>query len=198
MAIDRQRRALSYGLSQALIGIPAAPIISSRAPTTSDKAEIGSTWINKTTNIAYVITSIVANSATWGSTTSTGTAAVVASLTATTGNITATLGDFVATAGDVTVTAGDITVSAGALSVVLGEVVAGTDVTAGRSVIIEGDEGTGSANTTTLTNVIDTTVSTGAGVVLMKTANPGDSVGWIKFYEGTNVRYIPYWANISP
>lgn len=183
MAIDRQRQNVSYGLSQALIGVPPAPIVSDRAPTTGDKAEIGTLWVNKTTSISYTLIKVASGSATWYPITTAGVDVVAASFTATTGDIDVTL-------GDITVSAGDIFVLAGSI---------GADLDIGcRSLFVTGDEGTGTASETAFTNVVDTTLSTGAGKVLMKTANPGDSSGWMKIYVGTDVRYIPFWTNLSP
>lgn len=65
MPVVKQRRNVGYGLSEALLNVPQAPIVSQRAPTTSDKAEIGTIWIDEPNNDAYTLTSIVANSATW-------------------------------------------------------------------------------------------------------------------------------------
>lgn len=260
MAIDRQRQNVSYGLSQALIGLPPSPIVSARAPTTGDKAEIGTLWVNKTTSISYTLIKVSAGSATWYPITTAGVDVIAASFTATTGDFTATLGDvvvdagdvlvtlggigvdvgdivlalgdvdltagdvnviagaivvdagdvttvlgdFIADAGDVTVTlggigvdAGDIVVGAGNITATLGNITAGADI-AGRTFFATGDEGTGNAGETGFTNVVDTTVSTGAGVVLLKTANPGDSAGWLKMYDGTTVVWVPFWTNISP
>lgn len=68
----------------------------------------------------------------------------------------------------------------------------------GREMISDGDSGAGVAGTVQYTNTIDETLSTGNGAVLMKTANPGNSSGWLKVFANGNVRYIPYWTNISP
>ena len=285
MALERQRKNFAYGIGNPLSQLVPEPIIANRAPTTSDKAELGSTWVYKATNQSWVLASIVANSATWtpltvnaGATITTGNLTVVAGniiatagdITATAGDITATAGDIVATAGAITATAGDITATAGALvagttvtagtgvtattggvtaaagdiTATLGDLIssagavdaattvtAGTGVTAttgdvtatfgdvvstagdvfaevdvtantgtvrGVQINATGDITVGTASEVGITNVVDTTLSTGAGVVLMKTANPGDSSGWLKIYVGTDVRYIPYWTTINP
>ena len=65
MAVSRQRKNLGYGVGQPLFDYSPRPIVTKGAPTTKDSAEIGTVWINKTTNRSYVLTSIVANSATW-------------------------------------------------------------------------------------------------------------------------------------
>ncbi len=64
-------------------GFEPLPIIARRAPTTADKNyQLGQIWIVPSTNAAYVLTSVVANVATWTSLTS-GTASTVGSLTIT-------------------------------------------------------------------------------------------------------------------
>jgi len=56
----------AYGLSQALINVFPVPIVSPAAnPTTSNLAQIGTIWINKSANAAFILTSIVSNSANW-------------------------------------------------------------------------------------------------------------------------------------
>jgi hypothetical protein len=60
---------------------------------------------------------------------------------------------------------------------------------------VEGD-GTGAASTVGFSNVTNG-VSTGNGTVKVNGATARDSVGWLKIYVGTAVRYIPYWATIT-
>lgn len=209
MAINRQRQSVSYGLSQPLVGTPPEPIVSTRAPSTTDKAEIGTTWINKSTNASWVLASIVANSATWTPTT------VNAGATITTGDLTVVVGDIDVTAGDINIDEGDLLLTlgsitteavAGSITAEKGDIVANAgDIRAddgslvcGTVVQVGGDDGIGFVGFTTFTNVVDDAVSTGAGKVLMKTANAGDSFGWMKFYDGSEVSHIPFWRNISP
>ena len=52
-------------LPNLLSGLSQAPIVSNRAPTANDKAEIGRLWIRKDTNKVYALTSISAGSSTW-------------------------------------------------------------------------------------------------------------------------------------
>ena len=61
----QQLTQVSYGLSQPLINQPASPIVSTRDPNSDDKAAIGTLWINKSTNIGYVMTSVANNQANW-------------------------------------------------------------------------------------------------------------------------------------
>lgn len=106
-----QFQQVSYGLTQALIPEPPLSIISRRNPTANDKAQIGTQWVNTATNSYFVLTSIVANVATWASAGSGN--GVFFSVEATGGNITADLGNIIATAGDIVATAGDIIATAG-------------------------------------------------------------------------------------
>lgn len=142
---------VSYGFTQSLIAEFPLPIIAVRAPGAGDKAQLGTEWINKTTNMVYVLTSIVGNVATWVTAGGAGGAGVFASLEATNGNITADLGNIVATVGNITTTAGDInsgnditaannitatagdiTATAGNIVATVGDVNSGNDVNAGH------------------------------------------------------------------
>lgn len=61
---------------------------------------------------------------------------------------------------------------------------------------IGGDEG-GALGYTTLTNVTDTSVSTGTGTVKMNAATARNSDAWIKVYIGTVAYWLPAWSNIN-
>lgn len=65
MAVRNTANIVGYGLTNALPNIFPAPIVSSRAPTANDTAQIGQVWIDKPANQVYVLTSVVANVATW-------------------------------------------------------------------------------------------------------------------------------------
>lgn len=65
MALKRNIKNLAYGFNNPLQGLAPEPIIAVRNPTTADQAEIGTQWINKSTNSAYVLTSIVNNISNW-------------------------------------------------------------------------------------------------------------------------------------
>lgn len=139
MAVNNQRKNVAYGLSDALLNVFSPPIVSKRAPTTADSAQIGTLWVNSTTNAAYILTSIVANSATWSN--FSGGAGLFTSLTVTPGNIVATLGNISATAGSLsagtTVTAGTgITATTGNIVATAGQVNAGTTITAGTGLTV--------------------------------------------------------------
>lgn len=62
----RKIQNMAYGSPQGMIKVFPLPIISTRAPTTSDTGyALGQDWIRKTTNQAWKLTSVVAGSATW-------------------------------------------------------------------------------------------------------------------------------------
>lgn len=66
MATDR-KNPVAYGFSEPLITTPARPIIAARNPNSTDKASLGTLWINPTVGSAYVLVSIQDNIATWAS-----------------------------------------------------------------------------------------------------------------------------------
>lgn len=65
MSVSNKYQNVSYGLSQSLLGVPGFPIVSKRDPTASDMAPLGTLWVNKSANNLWIISSIVANVATW-------------------------------------------------------------------------------------------------------------------------------------
>jgi hypothetical protein len=60
-----QRNPTAYGFSQPLVDVSGKTIISKRAPTARDKAQIATLWINTTDQSVYIITSIIDNVANW-------------------------------------------------------------------------------------------------------------------------------------
>lgn len=83
MALKRTRSNVGYGLTNALQDLVPMPIISNRAPTANDTAELGTVWIDQTNDAVYQITSIVAGAANWATAPASG-ATTLASLTVTT------------------------------------------------------------------------------------------------------------------
>lgn len=55
----------AYGLNSPLTSVFPEPIVSQRSPTAADSAPIGTLWVDKPNDDAYILTSVVANSATW-------------------------------------------------------------------------------------------------------------------------------------
>ena len=62
---NKIKKSVAYGLSSPLIKTYPTPIISTRNPGANDRAQIGTLWINKSTDDVFVITSIVATVPTW-------------------------------------------------------------------------------------------------------------------------------------
>ena len=182
--------------------VPNAAIVSNRAPKPNDKAPLGQIWVDKPTNDVYILTSVVANTATWVS-----------------------VGGGSGTFADITVNPGDITVTAGDINITLGSLFAGDSITAGTGpiiategniiatqgnisatlgeidgvqVIATGDLGSGTVSTTGFTNVVNTTQDVGTLTILSTTGNPGDNAGFLKIYVGTTIAYVPYFTNIAP
>ena len=132
MAINTQRDTV-YGISQALIGVSQAPIVSRRNPTNRDRAEIGQMWVNRTTGICFFLTSIVANVYTWYAA-----AAAAAAYTAV-GLVTAGTG-LVATTGAGTPSGAGLHVAADGANItgataVTGAITATTTITAGTGLV---------------------------------------------------------------
>ena len=158
----------AYGFSQALVGVQSAPIVQTRNPATTDMAEIGQSWINKSTGGYWVCAKIAANSATWA------TGATSAANFTTTGNITAgttLIATTTATIGTgLTVSAGGITstgvlANTGAVNVT-GAIGATTTVTGGTGLVA-----TTGGVTATAGNIVATAgnISTTAGSITSAT-----------------------------
>jgi fibronectin-binding autotransporter adhesin len=56
---------VAYGQTQGLISVFNPPVISNRAPTVNDRKAIGTLWVNKLLNNAYIETSVVNSQAQW-------------------------------------------------------------------------------------------------------------------------------------
>lgn len=207
MATNQPYLNVAYGLTEPLLNVFPSPIVSVRNPTTADKAQLGSAWVNKSGNDAWILTSIVANAATW--TPIGGGAGSFTSLTVTPGNITATAGNISATAGSVsagttvtagtgiTATTGNIVASTGNIIATLGSVTSG-NLTSGLQLGATGDLGSGFASVNSITNVTNTTQGAGTLSIKSTDGNNGNNAGFIKIYVGLTTAYIPYFTNIAP
>lgn len=225
------RNKVAYGLSEPLPVVAPAPIVAKRAPTTSDFAPIGQLWIEPVNssgaavNSAWILTSIISNSATWQLIEYAGGAGVFSSLTVTPGPISLTGTTSINTSGSAVTTigtggtgavnignatgntaiTGTLTTSAG-ITATTGNIVA-TDgnITAtaanrrvtGTGVYASGDAG-GVAGTTGLTNLANSAVSTGIMTINSTTANPGANAGYLQMYLGSTTIFIPYFTDIAP
>src|ERR1044072_7788810 len=125
-------RNVAYGLSDSLLDVFQPPIVSTRDPNTNDKYQLGTLWVNRSTDDAFILCSVIANGANWISVG--GGSGIFSSLTVNPGNV-------LITAGDLTVAQGDITVTAGDLDVIAGSITAGNGLTVstGNAVVSSGD-----------------------------------------------------------
>jgi hypothetical protein len=147
-------RNVAYGLSDSLLNVFQQPIVSQRDPGGNDKYQIGTLWVNTSSDDAFVLTSVVANVANWvgvagGSgvftslvvnpgdlTVTAGEATVQGNITSVAGNISTTAGSIASAAdvsavGNVIASGGDVQVIAGNIDVTLGNItVSAGDITA--------------------------------------------------------------------
>lgn len=56
---------VGYGLTNALLNVFPSPLVALRDPQSTDKAQMGTIWVNKAGNNAFVLTSVVNNAASW-------------------------------------------------------------------------------------------------------------------------------------
>lgn len=122
MSLSIQSLTAAGALGSPITNVFPAPIVALRAPTANDKAPIGTMWVNSATQNYYVLTSVIANVATWA--------------TAGNGNgifatVEVTAGDLTVDAGNISVTLGSVFVEAGNLVVVAGDIGAAQDITTG-------------------------------------------------------------------
>ena len=148
---------INYGLNQPLIKNTPAPVIARRAPTTADnKYALGQLWIepkntsNVAQNLAWILTSVINNSANWLALVGGGGAGSFASLVVTPGPISLTGTTTINTTGSAVTTIG--TGGTGAVNIgnatgnvaVTGTLTSTVGLTAGTSVVA----GTGITATT--------------------------------------------------
>lgn len=159
-----QYNQVAYGLSQALIGLFPAPIVSnSQSPTSSNLAQIGTIWINKSANAAFILTSIVSNAATW--TDLSGAAGVFTSLTVNPGpTALSTVGNGAVSIGNSSNT-GAITITAGTGNFSL--------VGAGHTVGIANDAAANLVTVGSTTGAASLTLQAGTGNMALTTSATG-------------------------
>ncbi len=140
MGVNRSGVNVGYGLSNALQDLAPQPIVSQRDPLTSDRAELGTIWVNPSDETYFIATAVANNQTTWQP--SNGgdgnfTTITVTGISNLDGDVTA--GSDINVGGDVVVTgdiSGDNMTLAGNLTAV-GDI-AGADLTA-DSVTINGN-----------------------------------------------------------
>jgi hypothetical protein len=97
MATSPSKLQQAYGIGQALQNLPPFTIVANRAPTTADKAKLGTLWNYASLNQAYMLTSVTGGASNWTLLSNNGGAGVFTSLTVNgpstfAGNITQTAG----------------------------------------------------------------------------------------------------------
>jgi hypothetical protein len=111
------RRNVVYGLNEPLQDMNPLTIVSQRAPTAGDSAQIGCFWVDVPNNAVYCLVEIVANQSVWVTSPASG-ATTLASLTINAGDLhlTALPGNIIVDQGDLTLTSGNAVIG-GDLSV---------------------------------------------------------------------------------
>jgi hypothetical protein len=138
MAYSRMKSDNLYGLDQGIaIGAP-RPIITNRAPTTADRAELGSLWVNESNGTAYYITRVAANVSTWSIAASTTVAGLNVGTALTVGT-TATIGTGLTVSAGGIICTGNVGITGSLLaSTTVGagtSMAAGTTITAGTNIV---------------------------------------------------------------
>ena len=193
--LSNQNPNVAYGLNAPGVQAFQRPIIATRNPTTSDKAPLGTLWIVPSTNSGFLLVAVVNNTATWSS--FSGGSGTFTTINATTGNIT-TVNATTVNATTVAATGAVSGASVTATGAVSGATVAATTtVTAGTTIKAAGDVA-GTAGSTSVSNVTNTTQGAGALSILSTNGNAGNNAGFIKIYVGTTTAWVPYYTNIAP
>jgi hypothetical protein len=193
MATAPQRFIVGYGLTDALPSIFPPPIVANRAPGTTDMAQIGTIWVFPSSNGVWILSSIVANVATWSDVAGAGGAFTTLTVNPGPTNL-STVGNGAVTIGNATNT-GAITISTGTGNFALngnGNIVSiandaaanslilGT-LTAGGTTLIEGGTGSG-VGTAAITLLSGTTgdIQIGSvahtGAIYLGVSTSGDTV----------------------
>ncbi len=174
MAIEAFNNTAAGALAGPIINVPLLPIQANINPASKDKLSIGRIWINKATDSAFILTSIVNNAAHWENIT--GGAGVFTSVTSATfvnaGTTMDAVGNITSDTGNISATLGNV--SAG------GTVSAGTSISATTSITAGTTIGAGSGITSTTGNIVAsagqvnaaTTMTAGTGI----TATTGNIV----------------------
>lgn len=198
---SNQRQNISYGLSQALLPQSPLPIVAKRAPTTADFAQPGTLWIEgisstgATVNTAWILVSIISNSANWQSIGGSGGSGVFSSLTvnpgptnlSTVGNGAVTIGNATNT-GAVTIAAGtgNVAITGNTNSISIGADANANAVTVGNTtngtlLALSGGNGSGVGSSgvtisTAVAGSIEIGLPTQTGAIYLGTSTAGNTV----------------------
>lgn len=181
----------AYGITNALQNVFPAPVIANRAPATTDTGyQLGTIWVYKATNAAWVLTSVASAAANWESIT--GASGSFTSLTVSPGPISLTGTTTINTTGAATTSIGS-TSGASGIALLVGsgnyslDGAAGSTITEGASlttgtITIGGtaQQGAMTLGSSSATNIVNlgigagaTTVNIATGVTNAKTINVG-------------------------
>lgn len=170
MATNKITPIVVYGIDQSIVQLPPHPIVANRAPTTSDKAQLGQFWVDTTTDTVYCLCSMTANVSNWTTSPASGSGSFTSA--------TINPGDLTVTAGDIIVTAGDLTLGSGNASI-------GGDLTVSGTTSLNGDIDFSS------TALIDFTSSLDAAPSILLHADGGTSEQiYLHADQGTAVNSI--------
>lgn len=143
MAVRRIIPDMAYGIGDDLIPLAPLPIIALRDPGIADQAQLGTTWVNKSTGAVWILARIVANASDWVTSPVIGGAGVFTSLQVTSGSLTVDAG------------AGGIDVGAGNFSVDNAGNTVTNDITVNGTATLNGDFDLTSAALIDLTSTLN-------------------------------------------
>lgn len=143
MAVRRIIPDMAYGIGDDLIPLAPLPIIALRDPGIADQAQLGTTWVNKSTGAVWILARIVANASDWVTSPVIGGAGVFTSLQVTSGSLTVDAG------------AGGINVGAGNFSVDNAGNTVTNDITVNGTATLNGDFDLTSAALIDLTSTLN-------------------------------------------
>jgi len=177
------------------------PIVTNRAPLTSDRGIAGQVWVDQTNNLAYMFNKNSAGLAQWIQFTVNGGAGVFSSLTVT-GALTQTAGT-VNISADAAVAAVNIATGAAAKTLTLGSATAGsvTNVnsdlviaTAGKGLTINGGAATDTIGQATLiagvATVLNTNIAANDRIFISRRTTGGAAIGNLTYVISPGVDFV--------
>jgi hypothetical protein len=177
------------------------PIVTNRAPLTSDRGIAGQVWVDQTNNLAYMFNKNSAGLAQWIQFVAGGGAGVFSSLTVT-GALTQTAGN-VDISADAAVAAVNIATGAAAKTLTLGSATAGsvTNVnsqlviaTAGKGLTINGGAATDTIGQATLVGgtatIANTNIAATDRIMITRRTRGGGAVGFLIYGINAGVEFV--------
>ena len=177
------------------------PVVTNRAPLTSDRGIAGQVWVDQTNNLAYMFNKNSAGLAQWIQIVAGGGAGVFTSLTVT-GALTQTAGN-VDISADAAVAAVNIATGAAAKTLTLGSATAGsvTNVnsqlviaTAGKGLTINGGAATDTIGQATLVGgtvtIANTNIAATDRIMITRRTRGGGAVGFLIYGINAGVQFV--------